>query len=222
MTKTLTNAQNTLPPSELELGAKARTVLHAARKIFLIHGFNGATTDMIQREAGVSKSTVYAHFANKEILFLAVIKSECEIFTASIDNITFKPGNLTENLRRLGHAYLQIALSETAMALYRIVVAEAPRLPALGHMFYNSGPRVVKDKVSNYLKAAVESKELDFEELNIEEATNLFVALMRSELHLMYLTHPDQPVLKKDIDRWVEVAINFLVRSYGTAHTQKN
>jgi len=29
-------------------------------------------------------------------------------------------------------------------------------------------------------------------------------------------------VLKKDIDRWVEVAINFLVRSYGTAHTQKN
>ena len=91
MTKTLTNAQNTLPPSELELGAKARTVLHAARKIFLIHGFNGATTDMIQREAGVSKSTVYAHFANKEILFLAVIKSECEIFTASIDNITFKP-----------------------------------------------------------------------------------------------------------------------------------
>ena len=117
MTKTLINAQNTLPPSELELGAKARTVLHAARKIFLIHGFNGATTDMIQREAGVSKSTVYAHFANKEILFLAVIKSECEIFTASIDNITFKPGNLTENLRRLGHAYLQIALSETAMAL---------------------------------------------------------------------------------------------------------
>ncbi|MEI8618048.1 TetR/AcrR family transcriptional regulator [Pseudoalteromonas sp. B193] len=74
MTKELTNSQSTTPPSELELGAKARTVLQAARKIFLTHGFNGATTDMIQREAGVSKSTVYAHFTNKETLFLAVIK----------------------------------------------------------------------------------------------------------------------------------------------------
>ncbi|MEI8622335.1 TetR/AcrR family transcriptional regulator [Pseudoalteromonas sp. B129b] len=215
MKKELTNSQSTTSPSELELGAKARTVLQAARKIFLTHGFNGATTDMIQREAGVSKSTVYAHFTNKETLFLAVIKSECEIFTASIHNITFKPGNLTENLRHLGYAYLQIALAESAMALYRVVIAEAPRFPALGHIFYNSGPLVVKAKVSKYLKDAVASNELNFETLSIEEATNVFVALMRSELHLLYLTHPDKPITKDAIDRWVEITIDFLVRSYG-------
>src|SRR3546814_1070545 len=54
------------PPSNGELNAKALTVLRAARNIFLTHGFSAATTDMIQREAGVSKSTVYAHYANKE------------------------------------------------------------------------------------------------------------------------------------------------------------
>lgn len=215
MTKELTNSQSTTPPSELELGAKARTVLQAARKIFLTHGFNGATTDMIQREAGVSKSTVYAHFANKETLFLAVIKSECEVFTASIHNITFKPGNLTENLRHLGYAYLQVALAESAMALYRVVIAETPRFPALGHMFYNSGPLVVKGKVSKYLTDAVASNELNFETISIEEATDVFVALMRSELHLLYLTHPDKPITKDAIDRWVEITIDFLVRSYG-------
>jgi hypothetical protein len=33
-------------------------------KVFLAHGFSAAATDMVQREAGVSKSTVYAHYAN--------------------------------------------------------------------------------------------------------------------------------------------------------------
>ncbi|XQF92358.1 TetR/AcrR family transcriptional regulator [Pseudoalteromonas espejiana] len=187
---------NATSPSELELTAKARTVLKAARKIFLTHGFNGATTDMIQREAGVSKSTVYAHFSTKETLFLAVIKSECEIFTASIHNISFEPGNLTENLRHLAYAYLEVALSESAVALYREVVAQAPRFPALGHMFYNSGPLVVKNKVAKYLEDAVTSGELDFKGLDIDEATGAFVALMRSELQLMHLTHPDKPITK--------------------------
>src|SRR3546814_6513872 len=49
------------PPSSGDLNAKALTVLRAARNVFLTHGFSAATTDMIQREAGVSKSTVYAH-----------------------------------------------------------------------------------------------------------------------------------------------------------------
>lgn len=48
----------TQPPSSDELNTKALTVLRAARNVFLTHGFS-ATTDMIQREAGVSKSTVY-------------------------------------------------------------------------------------------------------------------------------------------------------------------
>ena len=38
---------------ETELSGKALKVLQAARKVFLTHGFSAATTDMIQREAGV-------------------------------------------------------------------------------------------------------------------------------------------------------------------------
>jgi hypothetical protein len=38
--------------------------------------------DAIAREAGVSKATVYAHFAGKEELFGAVIGRECERYVA--------------------------------------------------------------------------------------------------------------------------------------------
>src|SRR3546814_12224602 len=80
-----TNQAMTAPtPSSNELNAKALTVLRAARNVFLTHGFSAATTDMIQREAGVSKSTVYAHYANKEALFTAVIEAECASFTNTV------------------------------------------------------------------------------------------------------------------------------------------
>ncbi|KHN55166.1 hypothetical protein OI70_14620 [Dickeya fangzhongdai] len=52
---------------------KARQALEAACKIFLTDGFSAATTDMIQREAHVSKSTVYAHYQTKEPLFIAML-----------------------------------------------------------------------------------------------------------------------------------------------------
>ncbi|WP_042860663.1 TetR/AcrR family transcriptional regulator [Dickeya sp. NCPPB 3274] len=52
---------------------KAWKVLEAARKIFLTYGFSAATTDMSQRKAHVFKSTVYAHYQNKEPLFIAML-----------------------------------------------------------------------------------------------------------------------------------------------------
>ena len=89
---------------------KALTVLRAALNVFLTHGFSAATTDMIQREAGVSKSTVYAHYANKA-LFTAVIEAECAAFTNTVHGIEFRPGKLRETLTMLAKAYLDIVLS---------------------------------------------------------------------------------------------------------------
>lgn len=40
--------------------SKQELILNAASTIFLTHGFSAATTDMIQREAGVSKK-LYMH-----------------------------------------------------------------------------------------------------------------------------------------------------------------
>ncbi|MFY0080494.1 TetR/AcrR family transcriptional regulator, partial [Acinetobacter baumannii] len=56
---------------------KDQKILEAATKFFLIHGFSGTTTDMIQKEAGVSKATMYGCFKNKEAMFAAVIERKC-------------------------------------------------------------------------------------------------------------------------------------------------
>lgn len=52
--------------------ARQEAVLEAAARMFVQHGFRKASMDEIAREAGVSKPTLYAYFADKDALFAAV------------------------------------------------------------------------------------------------------------------------------------------------------
>lgn len=202
-------------PAEGEPGTKAYTVLRAARKIFLTYGFSSATTDMIQREAAVSKSTVYAHYANKEALFVAVVDAECKAFADSVRAIKFRPGQLKETLTALAQTYLEIVLSPSGLALHRIIIAEGPRFPALASTFYMAGPTAITAMVAGHFASAVASSELDLDNLAYEEAARVFINMVRSEPQLFSLTHPDLPPEKQQIERWVAVVVQTFMRAYG-------
>ena len=58
--------------------ARSESILAAATRTFLAGGFGAVSMDTIAREAGVSKATVYAHFAGKEELFGAMVGRVCE------------------------------------------------------------------------------------------------------------------------------------------------
>jgi TetR/AcrR family transcriptional regulator, mexJK operon transcriptional repressor len=203
-----------ISPEDVVPGTKAYTVLRAARKIFLTHGFSGATTDMIQREAAVSKSTVYAHYANKEALFIAVVEAECRIFAETINAIRFSPGKLRETLIELAKAYLTILLSESGLSLHRIIVAEGPRFPALARMFYKAGPNVIIAMVTDLLARAEASQELSFGSIAQSEAARVFIHLVRSEPQFLSLIHPDYSPTHEQIDHWVFVAVETFMRAY--------
>jgi TetR/AcrR family transcriptional regulator, mexJK operon transcriptional repressor len=201
-----------------EPNEKARQVLAAATQVFLSHGFSAATTDMIQGAAGVSKSTVYAHFENKETLFKAVIEAQCALFAESIREIRFERGEVERVLRELGRAYLNIVLSKAGLDLFRVIIAEAPRFPALARTFYLAGPRVIAAVVAEHLASAVESGEIDVQSVGIDAAAALFFSLVRSEGQLECLTHPDSPPSPVQIDHWLNVAVTTFLRAFGTAN----
>ncbi|AWQ06861.1 TetR/AcrR family transcriptional regulator [Bordetella bronchiseptica] len=205
----------TAPPDNSELNAKALTVLRAARNVFLTHGFSAATTDMIQRDAGVSKSTVYAHYANKEALFTAVIEAECAAFTNTVHGIEFRPGKLRETLTMLAKAYLNIVLSPSGLSLFRVVIAEAQRFPKLARAFYLAGPQVMTAMVAEQLAHAAESGEVDLGEVGRDTAASLFINLVRGEPQFQCLTHPDATPSSAQIDQWANAAVVTFMRAYG-------
>ena len=53
--------------------ANRARILQAARKVFALHGYHGATIGEIAGEAGLSNGAVYYNFANKEDLFFALL-----------------------------------------------------------------------------------------------------------------------------------------------------
>lgn len=61
-----------VPRAESQARTRAR-LLEAAAQVFTEHGFEGASVDQILAVAGLSKGALYANFASKEALFLAVL-----------------------------------------------------------------------------------------------------------------------------------------------------
>ena len=53
-------------------------VLDAARRVFLDHGYHGASLEQIADEAGFSKGVVYSQFDSKADLFLALLEARIE------------------------------------------------------------------------------------------------------------------------------------------------
>ena len=196
---------------------KQLTLLKAASRMFLEHGFTAATTDMIQREAGVSKATMYARFANKELLFAAVIEHECALMTATFQTLHLSPGNIGKSLSDLGMSCLDVVLSPTALALNRVVTAEAPRFPELGRRFFLAGPKVVTSMVAERLGEAARLGEINVQAIGIDAAANLFLSMVRAQAQTECLSHPETRPSAAQKDYWVQIAVTTFLAAFGNA-----
>jgi TetR/AcrR family transcriptional repressor of mexJK operon len=116
--------------------AKRAAIARAALLLFVRDGYERTSVDAIAREAGVSKRTVYSHYADKEQLFLSVTEQTFQALMEVIDGFAdrelYVPGDVTERLaafiRATAHATSR--LPERA-ALIRVIMTEAPRFPQL-------------------------------------------------------------------------------------------
>lgn len=194
---------------------KSLRVLKAASRVFLEHGFSAATTDMIQRAAGVSKATLYSRYRKKEALFAAVIDYQCSHFTDRVQQIEVNPGNIRKVLLEIGHTYLSLLLSADALALYRVVVEVADRFPHLAHSFYNSGPGAMARILATHMETAASTGEIDVQVIGLEPAATLFMSMLRGEAQLIALTHPESQASQVQIEQWVNQAVTTFLRAYG-------
>ena len=175
----------------------------------------GDDEDMIQPAAGVSKATVYARYATKEALFNAVIEVECAQFLGTVRQTEIHSRQLHDVLAALARAYLQIVLSPEALALYRVVIGEAPRFPALARQFYLVGPHGFNVIVERHLEDAAARGEVDFSSVGLEMAAIHFVNLVRGEAQMQCLTHPGSVPSQAQCDQWAAAAVTTFSRAFG-------
>ncbi len=94
----------------LDLAPQRRdAILNAALKEFVLRGFDNASTNVIAKEAGISKALMFHYVNNKQELFLFV----CDYFKELLNNEYFMKMDFTEGdlFKRLRQSYfLQMEL----------------------------------------------------------------------------------------------------------------
>lgn len=133
-------------PAEKSRPDKHDAITRAAAEMFLAEGFDRASLDQIAQRAGVSKQTIYSHFADKEALFKAICAELTEKLTIPLRQPLKQSADLRSVLIRLGEDALAMMLHPASLDLHRLIVNAAARFPELGRAAYEAGAnRMLED-----------------------------------------------------------------------------
>jgi TetR/AcrR family transcriptional repressor of mexJK operon len=193
---------------------KRRAVLAAASRLFLARGYAGTSMDAVAQAAGVSKLTVYAHFADKESLFQAIVEARCDAYSRPERFGDYQRMAPRAALTAIGRNLLDLLLSPLALQLYRVMIAEGPQRRKMAALFYEAGPERASAYFVEYLRRANEQGQLRIDDP--ERAADEFQGLVKGgKLHLRATLGlrplPDAAQRKRHVARAVET----FLRAYG-------
>lgn len=83
------------------LDSTRRAILDAARARFLRFGPRKTTMDEVAREAGCSRTTLYAHFRNMEDLYGRLLQQDAEDFIREAESALESGGSARKKIRRI-------------------------------------------------------------------------------------------------------------------------
>ena len=132
--------------------ARRAEILAAAERIFVEHGYEGATIRKIADEVGLSSTALYMHFAEKGEILHEICR---QAFAALLDMnmaVMAEPGGPEQRLRRMMRAYVDFGFANPNA--YRLIYMTRPvelqhgaqsAAQELGASLYRSFEQAVED-----------------------------------------------------------------------------
>lgn len=211
--KKITDCPFGIPPSKREC------ILAAAQAIFLEMGYAAASMDAVAARANVSKATIYAYFENKRALFEQVIQGRCQRVYGSLD-VPQHGTDARATLRQFAHYVFEVVLLPEALAINRVVVAEAPRLPEVGEAFYSAGPVPALARVTRLFNDLTRHGQLSVPEDEAPLVAELFLNMLKGDVHTRALL--GVPPSREDHTRFLDVAVDLIMARYAPAEETAN
>jgi TetR/AcrR family transcriptional repressor of mexJK operon len=175
-------------------------IIGAATALFLRNGYQGTSMDEVATRAGVSKQTVYKHFADKEELFRAIVagvtgnsdRVVAELTAAFTGTEVRSPNDLVARLTSVARHYLDAVLRSQVLSLRRLVIAEADRFPDLARAYYDRAPSRGIDVIATALRTYVDGGLIAADDLRLAAAHFACLALSIAQDKAMF-SPADQP-----------------------------
>jgi AcrR family transcriptional regulator len=202
-----------IPAPPIRKGRKFDQVLDGARSVFLASGFEGASVDEIARVAGVSKATLYSYFPDKRLLFVEVVRAECQRQVDEAHQAITPDAPPAVVLRYGARRVIEFYTSDFGRGVNRICIAEAERFPELGQEFYTSGPDMARRQIGEYLAKACAAGHLEIADLDL--AADQFLMLCQADLHDRVTCGVQTDFTEDEIVRVIDGAVEMFLARYG-------
>lgn len=202
---------------ETRSARKHMEIIAAGTAAFIAKGYDGTSMDEIAASAGVSKQTVYKHFADKERLFSEIVLATTERVEEVVALVlgTFsETGDLEEDFRQLGRRFLSVVMQPELLKLRRLVIATSDRMPELGRAWYQNGFERVLAALAATFRRLTEKGLLRTNDPHL--AANHFAGiLLWIPVNEAMFTGNDHPRSPPELEHLADAAVNTFLAAYG-------
>ena len=182
-------------PKSLE---KRAQILTSASQLFLSDGFAKTSMDSVAKHSGVSKQTVYSHFANKDDLFAAVITDKCHEY--QLDDLVHTDvrepciNDFEQKLQQLAIQFVALLHDPVVCSMYHALISESKTQPNVAQIFYQTGPLQTLIQVQQFILGMFPNM---VEHDAFEYATDFF-NLLKGEYHMKSIMGLYEPMSECD------------------------
>uniref|UniRef100_UPI0035C95B12 TetR/AcrR family transcriptional regulator n=1 Tax=uncultured Sphingomonas sp. TaxID=158754 RepID=UPI0035C95B12 len=186
-----------------------RRILDAAASLFLERGFDATSCEQVVALAGAGKASLYARYANKEALFAAVVRDNVERTLAPAADLP-RDLPLRARLRAAGRSILTHALQPEVVALMRVVLSTAHRMPDLARL----ADRIGRDRAVQRVAATIigtaspRAGEID----RATSVANKFIELVFVPTQMRALLGDDPGELARGAERRIDETLELLMQ----------
>jgi TetR/AcrR family transcriptional regulator, mexJK operon transcriptional repressor len=191
--------------------AKRTAILDGAREVFLEHGFESASMDLVAATAGVSKATIYAYFASKVDLFRAIVQRACDAILAIEIAAPELDKPLDGWLSKFAVAYARRLYEPQLMALLRLAIGSGRDTRSVGALYLESGPEPARQGLARIFRDLHRRGQLEVDDpvLAVDQFTNMIVPA-----RLYALLDPARTPSRPEVDRQARAGARRFIRAY--------
>jgi TetR/AcrR family transcriptional regulator, mexJK operon transcriptional repressor len=203
--------------AETRSARKRRAILEAATTLFLRTGYRGTSMDEIAALAGVSKQTVYKHFADKERLFSEIVVGTVEEVAQPIHAEVLRlqdSGDVEADLRGLARDLLGRVMQPRILQLRRLVIGEAARFPELGRTFYEQGPGRTIAALATVFERLADRGVLQPSDPQLAAAHFNWLVMSIPLNRAMLLGH-DEPPARAELNQYADAGVRAFLAAYA-------
>jgi TetR/AcrR family transcriptional regulator, mexJK operon transcriptional repressor len=197
--------------------ASAGVIRDAATTLFLRRGYLGTSMEEIATLAGVSKQTVYTHFADKESLFTHLIRGatdRVDVFVEHLTAVLPDTDDLVADLRQVARRYLAQVLQPELIQLRRLVIGESARFPDLARTYYEQAPERTLAALASCFGLLAERGLLRLDDPGLAAGHFAYLVLGAPLDRAMFCGLDDEA--PADLDRHADEAVRVFLARYGT------